>query len=169
MLAALLLTTAVVAERGPQATHDRHVRPMSELAHAIMDDATARSPTIRHLVDVIEHSDAIVYVMFDYHTPALGVTQMLTATPYARFLSVTIDITLPADRREEILGHELQHATEIIAAPEVRDEAGMLLLFKKIGWSLRDREFETAAAMDTEMLVRHELNGQATKPARAKK
>jgi hypothetical protein len=169
MLAALLLTTAVVAERAPQATHDRHVRPMSDLAHVIVDDAVARSPTIRHLVDVIEHSDAIVYVNFEYHTPALGVTQMLTATPYARFISIAIDITLPADRREEILGHELQHATEIIAAPEVKDDAGMQALFRKIGWGLRDREFETAAAMETEMRVRKDLNGVPSKPARTPK
>lgn len=169
MLAALLLTTAVVAERGPKPIHDRHVRPMSDFAHTIVDDALARSPTIRHLVDVIEQSDAIVYINFEYHTPALGVTQMLTATPYGRFISIAIDITLSADRREEILGHELQHATEIIAAPDVRDAAGMQALFKKIGWSLRDKEFETAAAMDTEMIVRRELSGESPKPARAPK
>ena len=169
MLAALLLTTAVVAERAPQPTHDRHVRPMSDLAHTIVDDAVARSPTIRHLVDVIEHSDAIVYVNFEYHTPALGVTQILTATPYARFISIAIDVTLPSDRREEILGHEFQHATEIIAAPDVKDDASMQALYRKIGWSMRDREFETAAAIDTEMMVRRDLNGAATKPARVPK
>jgi hypothetical protein len=169
MLAALLLTTAVVAERGQTPTHDRHLRPMSALAHAIVDDALDRSPTIRHLVDVIEHSDAIVYVDFEYHTPALGVTQIVTSNAYARFISIAIDITLPSDRREEILGHELQHATEIAADPGVRDDAGMQVLFKKIGWSLRDHEFETAAAMSTEMMVRRDLHGAPTKPARSSK
>ena len=78
---------------------------------------------------------------------------LVSATAKARYVRVDIDVRLAPARRAEVLAHELYHALEIAAAPEVRDEAGMRALFTRIGWQDGDR-FETAAAQAVERWVR---------------
>jgi hypothetical protein len=66
-------------------------------------------------------------------------------------------------RNEQIsvLGHELQHVSEVAAAAGVDDVPGMRRLFERIGQQtdLAGKKYETAAAQAVEDLVRAEIRG----------
>jgi hypothetical protein len=163
MLPAIVLSVFVAIAPAVIAPPFPRVRPMSEDARALVDDAARRSPTIARLLRIIDRSDAVVYIDLRFDVRGEGVTTLFAASPYCRFIRVTIAKPVTGYRRIEMLGHELQHAVEIIQAPGVRDSAGMRRLFNKIGWLLGDLTFESNAAIDTEREVRRELRTPALK------
>jgi hypothetical protein len=145
------ITPAVIAPPFPR------VRPMSDDARALVDEAAQRSPTIARLLRIIDQSDAVVYVELKFEIRGEGATTLFAVSQYCRFIRVSIAKTVTGYRRIEMLGHELQHAVEIIQASDVRDSAGMRRLFGKIGWLLGDLTFESNGAIDTERQVGREL------------
>jgi hypothetical protein len=75
-----------------------------------------------------------------------------------RYLLIKIHHGHPLHRLIELLGHELQHAAEIMDDREVRDDETLRRLYRKIGLSpLKANQFETRAAMSVERLVRQEI------------
>jgi hypothetical protein len=66
-------------------------------------------------------------------------------------------------RRQQIafLAHELRHAVEVAQAPDVRDVAGLLHLYERIGYSLGGGHFETASAVAAENEALRELAGMS--------
>jgi hypothetical protein len=59
-----------------------------------------------------------------------------------------------------LLGHELRHALELADAPDVRDAAALVSLYRRIGDSYSDgHRYDTAAARETGRRVRSELVG----------
>jgi hypothetical protein len=171
MLTALLLSALVLRDPVPAVTPTfPHVRLMSSVTHTIVDDAVRRSPTIANMMREIEQTDVIAFIELTYGTShAQGTTKLIGVSDYARFVSVNVDFTLDQGRRMELLAHELCHVLEIAHAPEVRDDAGMQALFGRIGWSMVEKSFETAAAMDVEAMVRRDLGRPAPKPLQAGK
>lgn len=163
MLPAILLSAFVAIAPSVIAPPFPRVRPMSEDAQALVEDAARRSPTIARLLRIIDQSDAVVYVDLRFEVRGEGATTLFAVSPYCRFIRVTIAKTVTGYRRIEMLGHELQHAVEIIQAPDVRDSAGMRRLFGKIGWMLGDLTFESDGAITTEREVRRELRTPALK------
>ena len=157
MLSAFLLS-AVIGITPPFVMKSPRVRPMSETAREIVADAARRSPTIARLLDVIERSDTIVYIDLDFNLRSEGATTLIAANTLCRFIRIAIGQLLTSYRRIEMLGHELQHAVEIIQAPQVRDAPGVRQLFSRIGWLLTDLSFESPAAIGTERQVRKELS-----------
>ena len=59
---------------------------------------------------------------------------------------IRVSIRLSPLDRIALLGHELRHATEVAAAPDVRDEAALARLIARIGWAKSRGQFETDAA-----------------------
>jgi hypothetical protein len=58
-----------------------------------------------------------------------------------------------------VAGHELQHALEVAAHPEVRDAATLGTLYEKIGIGMAHRgRFDTVAAQQAGRKVRNELS-----------
>ena len=161
MLTALLLS-AVVGIMPPVAMKSPRVRPMSQTAREIVDDAAKRSPTITRLLEIIERSDTIVYIDLDFNLRSEGATTLIASNDAVPLHSRRDRSDAHGSyRRIEMLGHELQHAVEIIQAPQVRDASGMRQLFSKIGWLLTDLNFESPAAIGTERQVRRELISSA--------
>jgi hypothetical protein len=116
---------------------DPHIRSTdTELLDALAQGARV-SPTLRRLVDRLEASDVVVYLMFDPRaSPELaGHLSLLTAVRGRRYLRVSIDRRTNGCRRIAILGHELQHAVEIAEAPWVTSEATLAALYRRIGFS----------------------------------
>src|SRR5256885_2292884 len=123
-LAASLLVLAFVPALAANA-EDReawaHVRTESIDARGLVDDAAARSPSIRALVDRLEHSDVVVYVRF----AQFGRTQLNGRVGFlstgGRWRYLIVELACPRVRSEQIatLGHELHHAVEIADAPAV--------------------------------------------------
>ena len=163
MLPAILLSALVAIAPATIAPLFPRVRPLSDDARALVEEAARRSPTIARLLRIIDQSDAVVYVDLRFEVRGEGATTLLAVSPSCRFIRVTIAKTVTGYRRMEMLGHELQHAVEIIQAPDVRDAAGMRRLFSKIGWLLGDLAFESDGAITAERDVRRELRTPALK------
>jgi hypothetical protein len=62
------------------------------------------------------------------------------------------------DRPTFILAHELQHAIEVLEAPDVSTEHAVDQLFEQIGTHAHAGVLETHAALDAERAVRRELS-----------
>lgn len=138
----------------------RRVRPLSDRGERLLQTATELSPTIADLLDRIEQSDIIVQVevRFSFDV-AFAVTRLVTATPHARYVRVSINPRQSPLRRLELLGHELQHVVEIAEDPTVRTQDQMRQYFTRIGRRhTASTAFETDAAVDAELQVRREVN-----------
>ena len=123
-----------------------------------IEDAAARSATVRALLDRLAASDVIVYVEIT-SMPDVPVarTKLVTATPVARFLRIGINSATSVLDRPALLAHELQHALEIAEHREVRDDGGVRRLYAAIGTQHGVDQFETDAAVRVERQVRAEL------------
>jgi hypothetical protein len=65
---------------------------------------------------------------------------------------------IASDATIALIGHELQHAAEVAAAPDVKDQAGLASLYKRIGEpGGLAHSFDTRAAQNTGQRVRLEL------------
>ncbi len=60
-----------------------------------------------------------------------------------------------------MLGHELQHANEVLASRWVRNSADAYALFIRIGSAGSIRTFETAEAQRVEAAIANELKSSA--------
>ncbi len=157
-LAAIVLPAA--AAGAPQ-QHRGHLRPQTPAAAELVDRAIAHVPEVAALVRTLDDSDIYVYVT----EAAVGgpgdppaYIRFLTRTAGRRLLLVRIDRwTILPDDRMAVLAHELQHAVEIAANPEVRDAQAMADLYRRIGWQGKHGCFETDAARAMTTLVRRRL------------
>ena len=146
---------------GPTAFTPR-VRILSpQMAHAFRD-GISRSPTFLRLVDAINASDGIVYVEYGVcRSVARGclLGSLNLAGPH-RILRVVIRKTQLADDLVVSLGHELQHALEVLSEPAITTSAEMRWLFQKIGIRSGNM-FETYDAIRVGDEIRRELAASA--------
>lgn len=129
--------------------------------HQILElirEGCLRSPTFKRLVEEVEHSDLIVYFEATRQVPRSmqAYLQLAGAAPTVRFLRIAVKIPASSNTLIAQLGHELQHATEIARAAEVRDQAGMEALYRRIG-DQSEVGWETTAARLAGTKVLHEL------------
>ncbi len=157
MLSVIALSALVAITVPVAASTIPRVRPMTDQARAIVQEAAQRSPTIARLLRIIESSDAIVYIDLQFDLRSDGATTIIAANDQCRFIRIALSRSLAGLRRFEMLGHELQHAVEIIQAPNVRDATSLRGLFSKIGWILSDVSFESGAAITAERQVQQEM------------
>jgi hypothetical protein len=157
MLAPFLLSTLLAIVPEPVAPRVLHVRPLTEIARTILNDARRRSSTIDGMLQEIEQSDVIVFIDLQHDMSHHGQTTLFSANPLARYVRMVVDIGLTPERRIELIGHELQHVVEIARATDVRDEDGMRRLFTEIGWEMQKGSFETSEARATESKVRRDM------------
>ena len=141
----------------------RHVRAATPIVASTIAEGVRRSPTFADLVSRLNASDVIVYVegVTALPTHVLARMSLLGAAPrQPRYLRVQILMTASLTDRIALLGHELQHALEVAASPEVVDEASLARLYGRIGerHGHTDR-FDTAAARATGSRVRREVSG----------
>jgi hypothetical protein len=128
-----------------------------EMARAI-EDAWKRSSTFRQLVATINRTDGIVYV---HHGTCgrnvlaclvLGVTR---AGPN-RILHIRVDKRKTGRDLMVAIGHELQHAIEVLSEPGVVDTDSARLFYERVARTERP-SFETEVAIETELRVDGEL------------
>ena len=86
-----------------------------------------------------------------------GATRFVTSRGGYRLLRVTLSARLRNDESTIMLGHELQHATELAEAP-VHDIEAIERLPKCTGYRTGSNVFETASARRTEKMIRLELS-----------
>jgi len=151
-----------------------HVRSSDASVARIIDRGIESSPTFKRLVSAIDGSDGIVYVQ-----PGVCAGRVAACLPAwmqssgsYRYLRIVVDRKrLDSDRRlAGVIGHELQHAIEVLGDPSVTDGDRMFFFYKKYaptGWS----SFETPAAIDAGLAVEDEWRafhheGRAAEPLR---
>lgn len=136
----------------------QRVHGSSKMAMNLLRQGMDRSATIRRLVAELEQSDLEVRVGVKPVFGHAAQTTLAGAASSSRSLEIVVDLFLDPARQLELLGHELRHATEIASARDVHDEAGLRALLQVIGWQTSNRNtFETEAARQTEIRVRHDL------------
>ncbi len=153
----VLIAAAMAPEQS--GTASPRVRPQSSKADDVVRDAVRRSPTVAALLAGLDSSDLIVLVdLVNDPGTFLARTAIIGATDQSRFLHIALNSRLSADRMVELLGHELQHATEIADSPEIRDDLGLARAYTRLGWQFESGHFETDLARATEQIVRFELH-----------
>ncbi len=154
--AAVLMTGAAFAQpmndeaAAPGAANVPRVRASDRLAAELLQQAAAASPTVAGLIAQLDQSDLIVNVVTGPLSESInGHTRIAAATPSVRYLRVTLRIPGATPRLIATLGHELRHAVEIAAMPDVRNEASLAAAYRKVGTAMSgDGFFETDAAVE---------------------
>ena len=158
-----VVVAAVAGSSSPDPSLDRGpaVRAGSERARALLEKTLLDSPTARALAVDLAATDVIVYLELTTSPRiARAATMFVIRTRECRFLRIALNASLSPWDLGPLLAHELRHALEIARAPEVRDRHDLRALYQRIGRVEADStQFESAAALDTERIVRAELYG----------
>jgi hypothetical protein len=173
MLLAALLATAVACNPPADTTgHLRpaglaNLRPRDGMAAQLLSLGREGSPTFRALERVLNESRVVVYVdVRDDPRHELGASlQFVVATPDRLFVRAVVDtgtkqFGLSQQRLvvlASLLGHELQHAAEVAAAPSIASVRDFEAHFRRIGISEERSALETAAAQEVGRRVKREL------------
>ncbi len=144
--------------------HDRvqRVRALDGRVRALLDEGVRRSSTFARLLDAVAATDIIVYIQPVNRLAAsiTGQLVLLPGTQTQRYLRIQILDRLSPDETIALIGHELRHVLEVAAAPDVRDQAALSELYKRIGRAGgRVHSFDTHDAQSTGRQVRMELLG----------
>lgn len=158
LLAAVDATGAPATEtREPSA--EQRVRPQGEAIRAAVAVGLDRSATFRRLHDAIDASDGMVYVvegMCRRNVHACLLHTVTVAGPY-RVLLIRVDPQkASACELVGVIGHELQHAMEVLSDPTVRNDTAIYWLFERIGKAGSER-FETAEALAAGSAIEREV------------
>ena len=134
------------------------VRPESAAIRALIASAMDRSATFRDLKTRLDSTDVIVYVRFSRCPSGIpACLAWITAGSGSRRLLIRIDrFDSSPDRLTALLAHELQHANEVAAAPDITDLASFQKSFASRGWN-HGAGFETEQAQNTTRTVAAEL------------
>ena len=162
-LGAALLTVACVglgetATAQAQTAALPRLRADSPVIAAAIDLGNERSPAFRALLARIGLTDGIVFVgegVCGHSVRACLHLSVSIAGPY-RALFIQVDPRkLRGCELIGAIGHELQHAVEVLGDSSVRDGIAMLLFYHRIGPTI-SRRFETEAAIQTGLDVERE-------------
>ena len=158
MVMIMVLSLAVTAQSSP----DRHVRTADPKVRVLIDAGLSRSATFRHLVDILNESDVIVYIEPKRTRQALGgyLAHNVVNRGEYRYLRIAVETQGAQRRLVSLLGHELQHAVEVAQSPDVRDAAGLERMFDRLAIKFGcggTTCSETQAAKDIEHIVNEEL------------
>lgn len=136
------------------------VRSASARLSALIDDGAARSKTFANLITEIEATDGIVYIEEGdcRHGVAACLEWRVTLAGAYRMLFVRIASDRAADKVIASIGHELQHALEVLQNRSLRRNSDIVLFYHTpgtIGWV--PRAAETPAATTAGHTVSREL------------
>ena len=140
----------------------RRVRAADTHIKRLLEEGLKRSVTFGDLVAAVNASDVIVYIQrVDRLGPTVAGQLMIVPVPHAqRYLRIQVLDHLSPEETIALIGHELRHALEVAAAPDVRDQQGLINLYERIGErGGMVHSFDTRAAQNTGRRVRRELNG----------
>jgi hypothetical protein len=129
----------------------------------LIAQATERSATFRREIEAIHATDGLIFVHEGRCGGGMFACLMHTverAGPY-RLLRVKLDLRQSDLDSMAAIGHELQHAIEVLSDPHVTDNHTIVSFFQQLAPAGTDR-FETTAAIRAGMDVHFELRAHAT-------
>jgi hypothetical protein len=162
---AVLVTATVWSLGGPAAAQEskspvRRVRSGDPSIAALIERAITDSPTFERLVAAVEASNGIVHVQSGRCSG--GVVACLpiwmTSSGGNRFMRIVVDLKrIDSDGRLlGAIGHELQHAIEVLSDRFVTNSTKMYFFYRRYAPTDRDR-FETLDAAYAGLAVEREL------------
>jgi len=164
LIAALIFT--LLADQGWRAAAEQAnpgspagVRSSHPVLANFITRATEQSATFRGLVEAIKVHDGIVYVEAGECGHYVG-SCLVGVTTAGRFRMLWIEVDAKKTDVGLIasIGHELQHAVEILSDSGVRNGAEMFLYYLRMGRRAPGPiAFETTAAIDAGTAVREEI------------
>ena len=134
------------------------VRSSSPSVAMVIKQASERSKVFRGLVETINASDGTVYV--EEGRCGHGVRACLVTVTMAganRNLWVKVDARMTDWDLMGLVGHELQHAIEVLSDRTVTSGAAMYFFYLKKGSRSQTGTFETRAAVQAGEAVRTEV------------
>lgn len=161
-----VLVCMVVASAGvlhAKTSPDPRLRFLDPDLHALVQAGRYRSVTFRALVERLDDGDVIVYVQVAILPAGLhGQLTFLGAGAGRRYVMVRISRELDDTRKIAMLGHELQHAVEIMEQPQIVDPETLAREYGRFGTTRRyfanpRVAFDTAAAVVAGRQVSREL------------
>lgn len=133
------------------------IRTHSAIVRALIYEASERPGTFRALVAAIEASDGLVYLNVGTcgRVRACLLHQMMVSGPH-RVLNIIVDV-----RRDDLglaaaIGHELQHAVEVLSDTRIRTDVDIFAFYTLHGLEMRG-VMETRAAVALGDAVRDEV------------
>jgi hypothetical protein len=138
------------------------VRSTDPVLAPLLAQAQSGSRTFRDLVRAIETTDGIVYVERGRcgHGVHACLSLQLVAGEGFRLLRIIVEIVDSPLQMMATIGHELQHALEVLMQPGVRTSAAAYLYYAREAATVRDA-FETVAAVHAGLQVERELQNAA--------
>jgi hypothetical protein len=135
------------------------VRGTDPAVSALVEQAKTSSATFRSLVDVIDRTDGLVYVDNGTCPGRIKACLMHSVTLAGpnRLLRVKIDVRRSDGELIALLGHELQHAIEILSNPGLRNNAEVLTFYQQAGIFGGGNAVETQAALAVQQKIRVEV------------
>ncbi len=133
----------------PEAVPDEPgVRSSHPGLSAVIRTASERSITFRGLLETIEATDGIVYVehgICPWHARGCLLSTVTISGRY-RVLQIVVNANAREDHLMGTIGHELQHAIEVLGYRNIRTASALHLFYRRHGL-LMGRAFETSAAV----------------------
>jgi len=156
----LVVGLALVANRASadEASAPARVRSENPTIARLIAQAIKQSATFRRQIEAINGTDGLVYVHAApcrHGVRACLVHTVTLAGPY-RLLNVKLSMGRPALETIASLGHELQHAIEVLNDPLVRNDSSISAFFRRLA-PTDSHEFETPAALQAGSDVYDEL------------
>jgi hypothetical protein len=141
---------------------DARVRGVSVRVVTVINEASARSKTFRGLVDQIGTTDGIVYVAEGQcgHGVLACLLHTMTEMGPHRVLRILVDPQRIDRDLMKSIGHELQHAVEVLSDRAITSSSAMESLYNKEGDKYA-RRFETNAAIRAGNAIHAELQERA--------
>jgi hypothetical protein len=163
LLVLLAIAAPILEGDAVAAQPTSRLRPMGKDAGRLLEEGFNRSTTFRQLVGRIRRSDVIVYVQTRPDMPphAGGSLRFLGRSATDRFVLVSINTYHNLSTKIALLGHELQHVTEVADATDVTSAEGLRALYRRIGVRVRTDAYDSHAAQVTGQLVRDEIAAHA--------
>ncbi len=143
-------------------TNAPRVRSSDAYIRAMIDEATERSATFHRLIDRIEATNGILYVEPGTCGHRLHAYLSLTVTRAGayRILRIQVDISQPDLEVMTSIGHELQHAIEVLSNPTLTSHDAVYLFYAREA-PTNGNVFETTGAIRAGNAVRDELTSRA--------
>ena len=163
--ATVILALATAANAASPLPDVVRIRPLDAKAAAVFAEAQQKSATVRELVSTIRDGDVVAYIQVvpsAEGNPESGL-QFIGGSKVMRFVLIQLAECKAPCRAIELLGHELQHVTEVARSSWVTDDSEMQRMLMITGWKdyTSARGYETAAAGQVERMVRREVRGVA--------
>lgn len=153
----VLASTAMAAQQEPPAAVPR-VRSANPAIAALITTGMTNSRTFRSIIERINASDGVVYVEEgDCRNAVRGCLRAVAKSAANRIVLVHIRLAKSDCDVVATIGHELQHALEILNDPAVTDSAAMYRFYTREARRRLGGGFETAAAVKAEQAVHAEM------------